>query len=46
MILASQWSGSGVFNMEQFDLDPFMTEIGYWGLPWVETFRPLKTEHF
>jgi saccharopine dehydrogenase (NAD+, L-lysine-forming) len=24
--------------MEQFDPDPFMTEIGDWGLPWVETF--------
>jgi saccharopine dehydrogenase-like NADP-dependent oxidoreductase len=35
---ASQWSGSGVFNMEQFDPDPFMAEIGDWGLPWVETF--------
>ena len=38
MILSGQWSGSGVFNMEQFDPDPFMAEIGDWGLPWVETF--------
>jgi saccharopine dehydrogenase (NAD+, L-lysine-forming) len=38
MILAGQWSGNGVFNMEQFDPDPFMAEIGDWGLPWVETF--------
>jgi saccharopine dehydrogenase (NAD+, L-lysine-forming) len=38
MILSEQWSGSGVFNMEQFDPDPFMAEIGNWGLPWVETF--------
>jgi saccharopine dehydrogenase (NAD+, L-lysine-forming) len=38
MILTGQWSGSGVFNMEQFDPDPFMEEIGNWGLPWVETF--------
>lgn len=38
MILSGQWSGSGVFNMEQFDPDPFMAEIGNWGLPWVETF--------
>ena len=38
MILAGQWSGNGVFNMEQFDPDPFMKEIGNWGLPWVETF--------
>ena len=38
MILSGQWSGSGVFNMEQFDPDPFMSEIGNWGLPWIETF--------
>ncbi|MDR0521530.1 MAG: saccharopine dehydrogenase family protein [Planctomycetaceae bacterium] len=38
MILSGQWSGRGVFNMEQFDPDPFMSEIGGWGLPWVETF--------
>jgi saccharopine dehydrogenase (NAD+, L-lysine-forming) len=43
MILTGQWSGSGVFNMEQFDPDPFMNEIGDWGLPWVETF-PQKSE--
>jgi saccharopine dehydrogenase (NAD+, L-lysine-forming) len=38
MILSEKWSGAGVFNMEQFDPDPFMAEIGNWGLPWVETF--------
>jgi saccharopine dehydrogenase (NAD+, L-lysine-forming) len=38
MILSGQWSGKGVFNMEQFDPDPFMQEIGAWGLPWIETF--------
>ncbi|MCL2742771.1 MAG: saccharopine dehydrogenase family protein [Planctomycetaceae bacterium] len=38
MILSEQWKGSGVFNMEQFDPDPFMNEIGAWGLPWVITF--------
>ena len=38
LMLSGQWSGKGVFNMEQFDPDPFMSEIGDWGLPWVETF--------
>ncbi|MDR0870972.1 MAG: saccharopine dehydrogenase family protein, partial [Planctomycetaceae bacterium] len=38
MILTGAWSGAGVFNMEQFDPDPFMREIGDWGLPWKETF--------
>ncbi len=42
MILSGQWSGKGVFNMEQFDPDPFMQEIGAWGLPWVETFPTTK----
>ncbi|MDR1925890.1 MAG: saccharopine dehydrogenase family protein [Planctomycetaceae bacterium] len=38
LILTGQWNGNGVFNMEQFDPDPFMQEIGNWGLPWIETF--------
>jgi len=42
MILSGQWNGKGVFNMEQFDPDPFMQEIGDWGLPWIETFPPPK----
>jgi saccharopine dehydrogenase (NAD+, L-lysine-forming) len=36
MILKGIWKGEGVFNMEQFDPDPFMAEIGKWGLPWKE----------
>lgn len=38
MILRGIWKGAGVFNMEQFDPDPFMAEIGKWGLPWKELF--------
>ncbi|MCL2304611.1 MAG: saccharopine dehydrogenase family protein [Planctomycetaceae bacterium] len=42
MILTKTWNAGeksgGVFNMEQFDPDPFMNEIGPFGLPWVETF--------
>jgi saccharopine dehydrogenase (NAD+, L-lysine-forming) len=38
MILSGQWTGSGVFNMEQFDPDPFMQEIKNWGLDWIESF--------
>jgi saccharopine dehydrogenase (NAD+, L-lysine-forming) len=37
-MLNGQWMGNGVFNVEQLDPDPFMAEIGPWGLPWVETF--------
>lgn len=28
------WSGTGVFNMEQLDPDPFMDEMNTQGLPW------------
>lgn len=38
MILSGKWKGAGVFNMEQFDPDPFMAEIGKWGLPFHEIF--------
>jgi saccharopine dehydrogenase (NAD+, L-lysine-forming) len=36
MILTHQWNGCGVFNVEEFDPDPFMAEIGKYGLPWNE----------
>ena len=34
MMLTEQWSGKGVFNMEQFDPDPFMEALNQHGLPW------------
>ncbi|MDD4395528.1 MAG: saccharopine dehydrogenase family protein [Bacteroidales bacterium] len=36
MILQNKWHGQGVFNVENFDPDPFMSEIGKYGLPWNE----------
>jgi saccharopine dehydrogenase (NAD+, L-lysine-forming) len=36
MILTGKWTGKGVFNVEEFDPDPFMAEIGKYGLPWNE----------
>lgn len=36
MVLTGKWSGAGVFNVEQFDPDPFLDEIGKYGLPWEE----------
>jgi len=36
LILTGEWSGKGVFNVEQFDPDPFMEKIGKYGLPWNE----------
>ena len=34
MILEGKWTGKGVFNMEQFDPDPFMDDLNKYGLPW------------
>ncbi len=33
-ILTGTWRGAGVFNMEQFDPDPFMADLNRHGLPW------------
>jgi len=38
LMLNGTWSGAGVFNVEQLDPTPFMTEIGQYGLPWTEVF--------
>ena len=34
LMLEGVWEGKGVFNMEQFDPDPFMEELNRQGLPW------------
>ena len=36
MMLKGEWSGTGVFNVEQFDPDPFLTQLANYGLPWHE----------
>jgi saccharopine dehydrogenase (NAD+, L-lysine-forming) len=33
MMLTGKWRGTGVFNMEQFDPDPFLAALGEHGLP-------------
>ena len=34
MMLTGAWRGEGVFNMEEFDPDPFMDMLNLHGLPW------------
>ncbi len=34
LMLEGKWQGKGVFNMEEFDPDPFMEELMLQGLPW------------
>ncbi|MFZ3046105.1 MAG: saccharopine dehydrogenase family protein [Desulfatirhabdiaceae bacterium] len=38
MILTKTWKKPGVYNVEEFDPDPFMNKLGEYGLPWIETF--------
>lgn len=34
MVMTGTWNGKGVYNMEEFDPDPFMDKLGKYGLPW------------
>jgi saccharopine dehydrogenase (NAD+, L-lysine-forming) len=34
LVMQDVWSGAGVFNIEQFDPDPFMDMLNQHGLPW------------
>lgn len=36
MFFKGLWSGAGVFNVEEFDPDPFLEEVAKQGLPWQE----------
>lgn len=36
MFLTGKWTGAGVFNVEQFNPDPFLEKLGEYGLPWEE----------
>ncbi|EPR44698.1 Saccharopine dehydrogenase [Desulfovibrio sp. X2] len=38
MMVKGIWHKPGVWNMEQFDPDPFLEELARRGLPWKETF--------
>ena len=40
MVLTGKWKKPGVYNVEEFDPDPFMEALNKWGLPWKETFSP------
>ena len=36
MFMTKQWSGAGVYNVEEFNPDPFLKMLGESGLPWHE----------
>jgi len=40
MVLKRLWKKPGVYNVEEFDPDPFMEKLNECGLPWHESFEP------
>ena len=42
MFLDGKWTEKGVHTCEEFDPDPFMDELNRQGLPWQESFDPVK----
>ncbi|MBP3458363.1 MAG: saccharopine dehydrogenase family protein [Lachnospiraceae bacterium] len=44
MLVTGTWSGAGVFNIEEFDPDPYMDALNKWGLPWVVEENPRTVE--
>jgi saccharopine dehydrogenase (NAD+, L-lysine-forming) len=44
MVMTGKWKKSGVYNVEEFDPDPFMEALNKWGLPWQESFNPVLVE--
>ena len=42
MFLEGKWTAKGVHTCEEFDPDPFMAELNKQGLPWKESFDPVK----
>lgn len=41
LVMNGTWAKPGVYNMEDFDPDPFMEALNKWGLPWEEDFQPV-----
>lgn len=40
LLLEGKWKKPGVYNVEEFDPDPFMEELNKQGLPWHEDHKP------
>ena len=44
LVMTGQWQKPGVYNVEEFDPDPFMEALNQWGLPWKEDFTPVLVD--
>ncbi|MDD6037641.1 MAG: saccharopine dehydrogenase family protein [bacterium] len=44
LVVNGAWKKPGVFNVEEFDPDPYMDALNQWGLPWVVCENPKVVE--
>ena len=44
MVMQGLWRKPGVYNIEEFDPDPFMEALNKWGLPWVVSENPVLVD--
>ena len=44
MVASGIWDKKGVFNVEEFDPDPYMDMLNKYGLPWVVDENPVTVE--
>ncbi len=42
LVLSGKWKKPGVYNVEEFDPDPYMEALNKYGLPWVVAENPVK----
>ena len=40
MLITKTWDKKGVYNIEEFDPDPFMEALNKFGLPYKESYTP------
>lgn len=44
LLMEGKWKKPGVYNVEEFDPDPFMDELNKQGLPWKENHNPILVD--
>ena len=44
LIASGIWNGAGVFNVEEFDPDPYMDMLNQYGLPWQVNENPVLVD--
>lgn len=44
LVMNGTWKKPGVFNVEEFDPDPYMEALNKWGLPWVVDENPVLVD--